>query len=113
MLGDSPAGLFSYVLVRRLLVYLSVTAVSFVHLQVGVARAQERFGPLRSSGQDAALDRVLSPPSLLKAFAPPPGTSFVGTPRLPGLGWDCFFWFRSSFLSRRTGADNFDRGIPP
>ena len=67
-----------------------LTADSLSHLQVGAARVRERFGPLRSSDHDVALDRVLSPPSVLKALVPPPGTSFLGTSRLPGLGRVCF-----------------------
>ena len=65
-------------------------ADSLSHLQVGAARVRERFGSLGSSDHDAALDRVLSPPSVLKALAAPPGTSFLGTSRLPGLGRVCF-----------------------
>ena len=44
------------------------------------------FGSQRSSDHDAVLDRVLSPSPVLKALAPPPGTSYLGTPRLLGLG---------------------------
>ena len=68
-----------------------LTADSLSHLQVGAARVRGCFGPLRSLDHDAALDRVLSPSPVLKALAPPPGTSFLGTSRLPGLGWVCFF----------------------
>ena len=62
----------------------------FLLLQVGAACAQDGFGPLRFSGShledhDAALVRVSSPPSVLKALAPPPGTSSVGTHVC--LGW--------------------------
>ena len=59
------------------------------HLQVGAARVRGCFGSLRSSDHDAVLDRVLSPSPVLKALAPPPGTSYLGTPRLPGLGRVC------------------------
>ena len=67
-----------------------MTATCLFHLQVGAARTQECFKPLRSSDHDALLDRVSSPPSVLKALAPPPGTSFIGTFRPLGLGWACF-----------------------
>ena len=44
------------------------------------------FGPLRSSDQDAVLARVLSPSPVLKALAPPPGTSYLGTPSFAWVG---------------------------
>ena len=67
-----------------------LTADSLSHLQVGAARVRGCFGSLRSSDHDAALDRVLSPSPVLKALAPPPGASLLGTSRLPGLGRVCF-----------------------
>ena len=48
------------------------------------------LGALRSSDHDAVLDRVLSAFPVLKALALPPGASFLGTSRLPGLGRVCF-----------------------
>ena len=63
-----------------------LTADSLSPLQVGAVCVRGCFGPLRSSDHDAALDRESSPSPVLKALAPPPGISYLGTSRLPGLG---------------------------
>ena len=59
-------------------------------LQVGVVRVRGCFGSLRSSDHDAALDRVLSPSPVLKAPAPPPGTSVIGTLSFARVGLGSF-----------------------
>ena len=79
---DSPRHLVSIVISSCAF----LTADSLSPLQVGAVRVRGCFGPLRSSDHDAALDRVSSPSPVLKAFAPPPGISYLGTSRLPGLG---------------------------
>ena len=73
----------------------SVTTDLRSFLQVGTAREQERFGPLRFSGprpvdHDAALVRVSSPLSVRKALAPPPGTSVIGTLSFARVGSGSF-----------------------
>ena len=98
---DSPRPLVSIVISSCAF----LTADSLSHLQVGAARVRGSFGPLRSSDHAAALVRVSSPSPVLKALAPPPGTSFLGTSRLPGLGWVCFLVsFESSQSSYGCGS---------
>ena len=84
-LQDSPRPLDSIVISFVPL----LTADSLSSLQVGTARVRGCFGPLRSSDQDAVLARVLSPFPVLKALAPPPGTSYLGTPSFAGVGSGC------------------------
>ena len=60
------------------------------HLQVGAARVRGCFGSLRSSDHDAVLARVLSPSPVLKALAPPPGTSVIGTLSFARVGSGSF-----------------------
>ena len=67
-----------------------LTADRLSHLQVGAARVRGCFGSLRSSDHDAVLARVLSPSPVLKALAPPPGTSVIGTLSFARVGSGSF-----------------------
>ena len=67
-----------------------LTADRLALLQVGAACVRGCYGSLRSADHDAALDRVLSPSPVLKALAPPPGTSVIGTLSFARVGSGSF-----------------------